>query len=413
MHRHDATMDRVVGPLESAWATADAPERRRLAAEALARSNPRIDPDPAAPGVAIWSWTVEAADAQAVLLWTNPVFDHERPATAELARLADSGLWTIALRLPRALRMSYRIACWRDAGPPPWRTAEGRRATVLAAIGAADADPRGRETARGSVGEAFSIAAGPDAPGAPWEERAAADADVPVPTVDELALPGGGRAWVHRPLGAERIGSDARPTPLLVLFDGQVWLDGLGLPRIIDRLTASGALPPLHIALLDSGSLERRWERLGVPHGQVDEVLDELLPALRRDYPVSRERGDTIVSGQSLGGIAALWTLALGAGEVGHAISQSPSLWRFPVLGPLLREPRWDSIALEAGVYEPGMRADAAELAEALRTAAEVGAESPEDAASRRAVSFSAPVAGHDWAAWRVGLVRALIAHFA
>lgn len=107
---------------------------------------------------------------------------------------------------------------------------------------------------------------------------------------------------------------------------------------------------------------------------------------------------DTIVSGQSLGGIAALWTIALSAGEVGHAIAQSPSLWRFDIAEALLGATGWRSIRLQAGSFEGDMLAGAESLAERL-------------AHDPRPVALERSAGGHDWAVWRTDLLRALAAH--
>ena len=128
-----------------------------------------------------------------------------------------------------------------------------------------------------------------------------------------------------------------RTIPLLVLFDGDMWARRLRLGDALDRAIASGLLPPLHVAMLDSLDVGTRWRTLGVPGGHVDVVLDGLLPRIRACYPVSAEGTGTIVAGQSLGGLSALWTLALGEGMVGHAIAQSPALWRFDVAEPTSR----------------------------------------------------------------------------
>lgn len=381
-------MGRITGELERAWAAGR--DREALARAALGTPSPHIVADPDEAGMCVWTWTLEAADATAVVLWTNPVFEHRDVAQAELTRLTDSDLWTISLRLPAALRMSYRIGRWRGTTTPPWRTATGRRPVILAAMRASEADPRAVATVRGSHGEVSSVAAGPGAPPELW-----GDLTVPVahPSgVDELMLGDGRRAWVYAP-------QSATPTPLLVVFDGQVWRD-LGLPAILDTLLAAGRLPALHVAMLDSGDQEDRWASLGVPGGQVDVVLDDLLPRVRSGWHVDPGGDSTIVAGQSLGGIAALWTLALSGGEVRHAIAQSPSLWRFCVADALSAEPGWTSIELQAGTYEGDMLADARALAARLEVDPGPGG---------RTVRCTAFEAGHDWAVWRANLVAALV----
>ncbi|MGW8483623.1 alpha/beta hydrolase [Microbacterium sp. NPDC055903] len=382
-------MDRRSSALESGWA--DPRRRATLRAEALRRPNPFIEADGEDASMSRWTWVVEDPRARAIVLWTNPVFDHENVSTAEFTRLADSDLWTICLRLPSALRASYRIGVWREDTIPPWREATGRRPVILAAMGASAPDERCPDVVRGSRGSISSVAAGPDAPQDPLAVIPAATA---VGRVEELGLAAGERAWIYSPADV------TEPTPLLVLFDGDVWRHEL--PPRLDAAIDAGLLPPLHVAMLDAHDADTRWERLGVPDGQVDVVIDELLPLVRDRWAVSRDGADTLVCGQSLGGIAALWTVALSRGEVGHAIAQSPSLWRFEMAEALLEADDWHSILLEAGAYEGDMLADAAALATALR--ADVRSD-------RRQVALSPYEAGHDWAVWRTNLLRALTAH--
>jgi len=381
-------MERVEGALERAWRDRDL--REALRADALARPNPHIEPDPADPAQARWSWVVSAPHARAVLLWTNPVFDHADVSRAEFTRLDGSDLWTICLRLPSALRASYRIAVHVDDGEPAWRTATGRRPVILAAMAESAPDDRCPATVCGSGGRVSSVAAGPSAAPDPLANAAA---DPARGTTSVLDLPGDERAWVYSPAG------EHRGTPLLVLFDGDAWRREL--PERMDVAIAAGILPPMHVAMLDAHDTSRRWERLGTPRGQVDVVLDELIPRVRREWPVSDRGDDVIVSGESLGGIAALWTVALSEGTVGHAIAQSPSLWRFDVADALLAA-QWRSIRLQAGTFEGDMLSEADALAR--RLAGDARAEG-------RRVELEPAVGGHDWAVWRAGLFRALAAH--
>ncbi|MFT3876677.1 MAG: DUF3327 domain-containing protein [Propioniciclava sp.] len=409
-------VQRVVGPLEAAWRKGNEPgaqssvitgaagdgdhlvesERHSLLAqEALERPNPHIEPDPDDSERSLWTWVIEDADARAIVLWVNPVFDFRDAREAEFTRLPGSDLWTICLRLSSALRASYRIASWYEEGPPPWRTAVGRRNVILAARDPGLPDPRGVHTIRGSWGQESSIGAGPLAPVELW--RVSTERPAPASSrLDELTLPDGERAWVYSP------GQVEAPTPLLVLFDGQVW-KGVGLPEILDIVIAAGHLPPLHVALLDSRDRDHRWAKTGVPGGQVDTVIDHLLPRVRANWAVDPSGDSTLVSGQSLGGMASLWTLALSEGEVQHAIAQSASLWRFDIAEPLLNEPRWRSLELQAGTCEGAMLPTAQALEASLRADQRLG---------HRTVRTTGFEAGHDWAVWRANLINTLADRF-
>lgn len=360
-------------------------------------------------GECLYTWIVEAPGATTVLLWANALFDHRDVAASEFTHLEGSDLWTLTLRLPRSWRASYRIAVWDQDAPPPWRTAQGRRRIRLAALEAGGPDPRGGELIEPREGLAASVASGPDAPADPWPtaareglRREARGGGFPHGQVREMTFPAGPtygeqRVWVYCPPGAS---PDAAPgTPLLILFDGQVWARGLHLPDLLDAAIGAGAVAPLHVAMVDSHEESRRWDELGVPTAQVDFVLDVLLPRLRAILPLDTRGTSTLVSGQSFGGLAALWTVALGDGEVGRALAQSPSLWRFDLAGPLLGEPAWRSLRIRSGAFEGSMLEDAHSLAALL-------GEDPRLAG--RSVDVGGVEGGHDWAWWRQDLLAAL-----
>lgn len=377
---------RVTGALETGWA--DANRRGSLAREALAHPNPRVQMDPDGDQ-ALWTWVVREPDARSVALFLNPVFDHQQVSSVEFTRLPGSELWTICLRLPAALRASYRISVWNDDAPPPWRLPGDRRQITLALRDAGAPDGRSADSISGSDDTPWSVASGPSAPQELWRGDPIATGS---PRVAELRLPGGD-GWVYTPPGAPGA------TPLLILFDGQVW-HGMGLPKLLDAAISLGRIAPLHVAMLASGDFEQRWAGLGVPGRQVDTVIDQLLPRVRAGWDIDPRGAATAVSGQSLGGIASLWTLALSGGQVGHAVAQSPSLWRFDIADALLAETGWVSILMQAGTYEPDMLDGVKALAADLRGS---------DPASR-SVKVEPVHGGHDWAVWRAGLFAGLAA---
>ena len=65
--------------------------------------------------------------------------------------------------------------------------------------------------------------------------------------------------------------------------------------------------------------------------GQADRYLDfiaqEVLPWVRREFPVSPLRQDTILAGSSLGGLVTLYAACTRSADFGRFIATSPSLW--------------------------------------------------------------------------------------
>ncbi len=374
------------------------------------RTNPVISSDPEGDdAMRLYTWSADAPGAESVLLWASGLFDPTDVGGAEFERVPAghhcADLWTITFRLPADWRGSYGIAVHTGAQAAPWRDAQTPVDVRLAAREAAAVDPWGGEVLPDADGHRWSVASGPDAPPQSWRLAARAGGATRG-TVEVLEFPPDGprpaeRAWIYAPAGpaAHAAHSTAPRTPTLILFDGQVWKDDLDLPGILDSLIAQRLIAPLHVVMVDSHDPETRWSHLGVPGGQVDAVLDRILPRVRTTYPVSPRGRDTAVAGQDLGGMAALWTVALAEGRVCHAIAQSASLWRFPVAPALLREPRWRSIRLQAGTLEARMLQDAQDLHQRLAF---------DPLSDCRSVGVRPVHGGHDWATWRVGLVDAL-----
>ncbi|MGQ4494497.1 alpha/beta hydrolase [Dermabacteraceae bacterium P13095] len=388
----DSKHRRIVGSHEHAWKNASPQERENLRAD-YARLGMPLTTSPDADGNSEYTWFLFEAAGEEAVLWVNGLFSADDIADFSFAPVDDAGTLALTLRQKADWVSSYRIARHAGSAPAPWRSAAPGRPTVLALLKAGKPDPLCKLTSSGSMGE-VSLLRGPSAPETPWQHTlTAGDADSPRGSV--TALPDtekGERAWVYSPPG------NATNTPLLVLFDGQVWHEKLNLAAQLDHAINAGKIAPLHVLMLDSGDQEHRTNHLGVPGGQVETVIDALLPHVRANWPVSPLGSDTIVSGQSFGGIASLWTLALADGQVRHALAQSPSLWRFRLADALVRAlGDWDTLALSAGHFEGNQL----EMAEEL--SAELLAENAD-----LTITLTPITGGHDWAWWREELLRYL-----
>ncbi len=399
---HDGAVPRVQGALEVRWARAGASERAAITAALLAQQNPIVagagaGTDPVrshADSLRDYTWVVEAPEASAVLLWANGLFNHHDPSPNEMTHLEGSDLWTLTWRLPASWRASYRISIWSPpqsgGDTPPWRASGDRFAARRAAM-AGELDARCKKRIGGANGES-SLAEGPLAAlghlAAPELPSSSKIRELTYPASDRWL---GQRVWLYCPDSVP-----AGPTPLLLLFDGQTWLNNMDLPATLDSMILSGQLPPLHVAMIDSRDTDSRWEQLGVPAGQAEFVARHLVTDLRERLPsISKLPADTVVSGQSLGGIGALWAAALAEGRIGRVIAQSPSLWRFDVSEPLLASSALD-IVLQAGHFEGQMLSGAESLAKTLQ------------AHSGSHIRVDDVWGGHDWAWWRASLIETL-----
>lgn len=386
---------RVVGEPERAWRAAraggvEATSRRRrdLAARLLAGPSPTIDDSDPASGECVYTWVVEDACASAVLLSANGVLDVRDLGSSELTRLEGSDLWTLSYRMPRDWRASYVVTAHRGDGLPPWRVAADRRAIRLAAM-AGSPDPRNPLRSATMHDTAVSVVEGPAAPAHPWR---ACPGEQALSVIDFPATPArrAWRVWLYEPPGS----SPEDVLPLAVVFDGQVWAQALPLAGSLDAAIRAGALPPVRAVLVDSGDVPTRWEELGVPGGATDFVLRDVLPALRERVGVSDDPTQVVAAGASFGGLAALWLVALGGGQVGAAVAQSPSLWRFDLAGPLLAAPP-ARVELQVGTLEPEMLGACRELRGDL-------------ARHGHDTELTVVTGGHDWAWWHPAMVDGL-----
>ena len=341
------------------------------------------------------------APADAVILSANALVDHRNPAVTEFARVtgviaAREGLWALTLRMPQDWEASYRITASPVGLPVPWRATRDRR-TVRRAADAGSRDPRNPHLGAAMDGTPTSVLRLPGAPAAPWLAAPTPGHSHPPTDLQELwvrdTLAGRlRRVWLYVPPVAA---GGNRRLPLILLHDGQVWVRYQNLPATLDAAVSCGMLPPVCVALIDSADVETRSRELSGPVGTVDFLARDLLPILRGTMPVSQRAEDTVVSGASYGGLAALWQVARYPRLVGKALAQSPSLWRYDLADFLLPVKDRVRIRMQAGRYESTVHQPAAVLAQVLEAA---GAD----------VGFRSITGGHDWAWWSPWLIRGL-----
>jgi enterochelin esterase-like enzyme len=136
-----------------------------------------------------------------------------------------------------------------------------------------------------------------------------------------------------------------RRYPLLVLHDGQnlfeperAFVPGRHwrVGEVADELIAARRIPPLVICGIDHGNAERIVDMTPTPGerreggraaGYVEMIVDELLPQVRREFPVSRDRADTGMGGSSLGGLVTLFAAIEHPEAFGRLLVMSPSVW--------------------------------------------------------------------------------------
>jgi len=89
------------------------------------------------------------------------------------------------------------------------------------------------------------------------------------------------RVWVYTPPGYDPRAT--LPYPLIVAFDGAVYLDTIPLPMILDTLLATRRAPPFVAVLVDDSSSGVRIADLGINCLRMVQFLGkQLMPMMRR-----------------------------------------------------------------------------------------------------------------------------------
>ncbi|MET7323119.1 alpha/beta fold hydrolase [Streptomyces sp. NPDC005549] len=297
-------------------------------------------------------------------------------APVPLRRWGDTDCWYAEVRMPARLRVTYQFLVGDAAYGDP-------------------CNPAG-------AGGDRSLAATPDAPPQPhWPLLGASDV---------LPLPRTRLRWTSERLGGRRtvrvhpVGGGG---PLVLLLDGDDWLYLHPAAAAFDSAVASGEMPPVTLVFLPG---KDRGAEFGCRPALWEAVRDELLP-LVAGSGVPADPGRTVVAGQSLGGLSALYAALEFPDLVSRVACQSASLWwtpgaadlADPLGGPvggtlaarLRARPDLSGlrIAFDVGEHETRMLPHCA-LVETLT----------EQAGATVRVSRSA--SGHDRAGWRHALLR-------
>ena len=201
---------------------------------------------------------------------------------------------------------------------------------------------------------------------------------------------------------------DGGPYPLVVLFDAKWWMN-IDVTATFDNLIDDGAVPPMIVVGVESIHGATRWQ--GLTHPEIFEpfLVDELLPWIQARWKVSGDPAETVLAGQSLGGLLVSHTARSHPHRFGWVIGQSMALWwSGDDEGGLSGKQVIEAYAsgervpvrffLEVGSREGG------ELLESVRAMRDTLLRLGYD------VRYREYEGGHDFACWRGGLADGLIA---
>jgi enterochelin esterase-like enzyme len=270
-----------------------------------------------------------AADTHGVFVQFAPCVSGD-PGNCFMTHLAGTDLWYKSIRVDRRARTYYLLA----PNPPRFTKRTADDSIIQRALGASYQrdplnprvifeDPRNPDT---PMRNGASILEMPDAPPQPWIQR---QADIPAGTLDssrfESALLKNTRTiTVYTPPGYSK---SATPYGLLLVFDGDTYIQVVPTPVILDNLIAAKRIPPLVAVMI--GNVARATELPCNPRF-ADFLATELIPWLRRNYNVTTDPRSVTIGGSSYGGLAATYAAYRHPETFGNVLSQSGSYWWTP-----------------------------------------------------------------------------------
>lgn len=127
--------------------------------------------------------------------------------------------------------------------------------------------------------------------------------------------------------------SDRQKYPSLIVTDGGEFLSLAKMNVVLDNLIAEMRMPPVIAIFVDprtrpgDAASNRRMTEYAMNERFVSFLSQELLPKLRRTYPLADAPESTAIAGASMGGLIAAYASFRDPSVFGLCAAQSPSLW--------------------------------------------------------------------------------------
>lgn len=273
-------------------------------------------------------------------------FIYGLPSTQPFERLDGTDLWTCVMELPERSRVEYKLEV----------THHGQTRLVL--------DPLNPRRARDPYG-ANSVCHGPGYETPEWiepDEDARAGQLVPI-QIEQTVFGEPRHAVVYVPARFHT----TRRYPLLVVHDGEEFVEYAALKTVLDNLIDRLEIPPMIVALTQSPN---RLSEYAASEDHARFIHDDLVPRIESMYPILPDADARGLMGASFGAVASLATACHFPGKFGRLMLLSGSFafadigedhGRPPVFDPVARfvndfreSPRKVSnrIFLGCGTYE-------------------------------------------------------------
>jgi enterochelin esterase family protein len=290
----------------------------RFWSELEAEGTPIVEPLDARYDLVTFVWRTQYETRNVFLLAT---FGMNEGVNDALRLVPGTDVWYLTVKLPRGARFLYQLEPNRPTLPSATR--------VSAQLDPLHRGQRWNCPSGASKYRCRSVAQLPGASAEPWlgVRPSIAHGRFEKKTI-RSRLQGVTRdLTVYLPAAYAR---DVKPLPLLVLFDGDDYLnqDWRG-PEMWDNLIADRAIAPMVVVMVDNLPGRRLFDLVAnETFGRF--MATELVPWVRGEYNVSRDARFTVVGGASAGGFASTY-LGLAHPEVfGNVLSISGAFWWSP-----------------------------------------------------------------------------------
>jgi len=372
--------------------------------------------------------TEKESNIYAVYIDINCITNHQTDTPTALKRITGTDIWIFQVEIEDDWRGSYRfIPITNEWQYSSWITRNGRsgnrrkdlRKWWRGLVSKAITDPMNRTPlAKGAWRSKFSAV---HLPGAD-RQTAWVNSDnhfepkyqrVKYEPIVEINW-NSDRLNVSRSCWVFTCGNNKKVTrrSLILLLDGDRWKNDMPLLPVLSEQTHYGNLPPAVYVLVESIDFLQREKDLTCNDNFWIAIQEELLPVVHKIYSYSTEPKNTVIVGQSLGGLSAMYAGLKWPNIFGSILSQSGSFW-WPEI-ELMRTPDLESngwlteqiltgafnesktrIYLEVGSREAALKPVNYRLFRAL---------------SQRGfnVEFRQFSGGHDTLCWRNGLIMGL-----
>ncbi|WP_328634129.1 alpha/beta hydrolase-fold protein [Streptomyces sp. NBC_00356] len=348
----------------------------------------------------------EDRPVEGVYLLANRVTDKHRVRHGMMRRLEGTDVWYVSLRLPLGLRCGYRIHPF--AADDPHMTPDGPRSGASRGLPDDRMDPLNRH-AGGPFGSLIELDGAPSL--AEWPATPGSAAEVGRSEAFDFAAADGSTYRVRQ--FVPELGDTGPPPGLLVVFDGELWFDRYGITAAVTAAVEAGRIPPMAVVGIEAGAdAAARMRQLGADPHFIDMLADELLPAVTKDLPGGPDPRNTVLCGQSLGGLTALATALRRPDAFGTVLAHSASTWWRP---GMKARPGPPAEGAETWLYEQAAEAPAGDLRIRMDVGSNEGT-TVDDLHRLHAlmagrgfdVSLHVYTGGHDHACWAAALIDGL-----